>query len=138
MGDIWFAKLNAVLEDVKPQHTIIRHRQDRYLSDRTVPPLDSSSALINGRQICVHVTWVTSSTRNFFTSSRNLSNGCQIFRCFSKEIKYLSQSICVRRHVGQDNQHMLLELICIVLRCSKGKSRGNDTFNSWVVGQVQE
>lgn len=50
-------------------HTIVRHGQDGNLGDRTIAALHSASTLVDGRQISVHVTGITTATRNFFSGS---------------------------------------------------------------------
>ncbi|KAH3668808.1 hypothetical protein OGAPHI_002563 [Ogataea philodendri] len=100
---------------------VVRHGQNRNLGDRSVSTFNTTGSLVNGGQIRVHVTWVTSSTWNFFSGSRNLSQG-----------------VGVRRHVGQDGQNVLLGLVSKVLGGGQGQSWSDDSFNGWVVGQIQE
>jgi len=64
---------------------IIRHCQDRNLCDRTNSSGDSTSSLVDCGQICVHITWITSSTWYFFS-------GCRDF----------SQSVCIRSHISKN------------------------------------
>ena len=52
--------------------TIVGHGQDGDLSDRSVPALDPSSSLVDGRQIGIQVTRVTSTTGHFLSSGRDL------------------------------------------------------------------
>ena len=54
------------------KRTIVGHGKDRNLSDRSVTALHTTSTFVDGRQIGVHVTGVTTTTGHFFTSSRDL------------------------------------------------------------------
>lgn len=51
---------------------VVGHGQDRNLGDGTVPSLNSTSTLVNCRQIGIQVTGVTSSTGNFLPGGGNL------------------------------------------------------------------
>lgn len=53
-------------------YTIVGHREDRNLCDRSIAALYTTCAFVYGRQISVHVTRVSTTTRDFFTSSRHL------------------------------------------------------------------
>jgi hypothetical protein len=117
-------------------HTIIRHGQDGDLGDGSVSTFDTTSSFIDGRQVSVHVachnsvytstsfftrTWITSSSWHFFSGSTDFSQGVRI-----------------RRHVRQDDQHVLLQLISIILGRGKSQTRGNDSLDGRVVGEIQE
>ena len=47
--------------------TVIRHGENRDLRDRPVAAFDSSSSLVDSRQVRVHVTWITAPARDFFS-----------------------------------------------------------------------
>lgn len=53
-------------------HTVIRHGQDGNLSNRPVPALHTARAFVNGRQVCVHISGVATTSRYLFASCRNL------------------------------------------------------------------
>lgn len=95
------------------QQTIVRHSQNRNLSNRTVTALDSPGTFVHGGQVSIHVTGVTTTTGNFFSCSGNLS-----------------KSITVSGKISHDNQNVLLQLVGVVLGGGQGKTRGNDTFDS--------
>lgn len=93
--------------------TIVRHGQDRDLGDRTVTALDTTSSLVDGRQIRVHVTRVTTTTGHLLTSGRHLTKG-----------------ITVGGQVGQNDQDVFLELVGVVLGGGQSKTRCDDTFDA--------
>lgn len=100
---------------------IIRHGQNRQLGDRTIDTFNSTSSLINGRKISIHVTRITSSTGHFFSGSRDFF-----------------QRVSIRRHIGQNCQDMHFSLVGEVFSSGEGQTRSNDSFNSRVIGQVHE
>jgi hypothetical protein len=51
----------------KGSHTVVGHGQDGNLGDGTVPSFYTSSTLVDGGQISVHVTGVTTTTGHFFS-----------------------------------------------------------------------
>lgn len=53
--------------------TVVRHGKNGNLGDRTIAALNTASPFVNCRQISIHVTGVSTTTRNFFTSCRYLS-----------------------------------------------------------------
>lgn len=93
-------------------HTVVRHRQNGNLRDTSVPAFDPTGSLVDRRQIRVHVTGVTASTGNFLSSGRDFT-----------------QRVGVRRHVGQDDENVLLELVRKVLGGREGETRSNDTLD---------
>lgn len=93
--------------------TVIRHSEDRDLSNGSVASFHSTSALVNGGQISVHVTWISSAAWNFFSRCRNLS-----------------ESIAVCCQIGKDDQNMLFQLISVILGCRESKSRCDDTLDA--------
>lgn len=60
-----------------------------------------------------HVSWITTTTWDFFSSSRDLT-----------------KSVCVRGHICQDDQDVLLQLISVVFSSGQSKTRSNDTFDA--------
>jgi hypothetical protein len=94
-------------------HTVVWHRQNRNLGDRSVAALDTAGALVDGRQIGVHVTWVSTSSRHFFSGGGNLT-----------------QRIAVGRQICENDQDMLFELVCVVLGGGEGKAGSDDTFDA--------
>lgn len=92
---------------------VVGHRQDGNLGDGAISSRHTASSFVDGRQISVHVTRETTTTRNFFSSGGNLTKG-----------------IAVGRQVCQDDQNVLLKLVGVVLGCRKGKARGNDTLDT--------
>uniref|UniRef100_A0A2M4D215 Putative secreted protein n=1 Tax=Anopheles darlingi TaxID=43151 RepID=A0A2M4D215_ANODA len=100
---------------------VVRHSQNGDLGDRTVAALDTSGTLVDGGQIGVHVTGETTTSGYLLTGSR-----------------HLTQSLSVRGHVGQDDQHVLLALIGQELGGRQRQTGRNDTLDGRIVGQVQE
>jgi hypothetical protein len=99
----------------------VGHRQDRELSDGTIGATHTTGSLIDGRQIRVHVTWVTTTAWHFFSGGRDLTKG-----------------ISVGGHISENGEHMHLLGVGEVLGGSKGKTRRDDTLNGSIVGQVHE
>lgn len=58
--------------------TVVWHGQDRDLSDRTIPSLYTTCALVQRGQIGIQVAWITSTTWHFFAGSRHLSQCIRI------------------------------------------------------------
>ena len=100
---------------------IVWHGQNWNLGDGTKFSLHSSGSLIDGRQISVHVTWVSSSTWHFFSGGRDFSQG-----------------VGVRSHVGQNGEHVHFFFVSQMLSGSEGKSGGDDSLNCGVVCVVHE
>jgi uncharacterized protein YcfJ len=93
--------------------TIVRHGENGDLGDGAVAALDTTGTLVHGSQISVHVTRVTTATRNLFTSSRDLT-----------------KSVTVGRQIGKNDENVLLELVGVVLGGCKSKTRGDNTFDA--------
>ena len=93
--------------------TVVRHGQNGDLSDGAVTALDTTSSLVDSRQIRVHVTGVTTTTGDFFTSGGDLTEG-----------------IAVGGQVGKNDQDVLLELVGVVFGGGKSKTRSDDTFDA--------
>jgi hypothetical protein len=94
-------------------HTVVGHSQDGNLGDGSVAALYTTSSLIDGGQIRVHVTGVTTSTGHFFSGGGDLT-----------------KSIAVGRQVGKNDQDVLLELVGVILGGGEGKTGCNDTFDA--------
>jgi hypothetical protein len=113
--------MSTRVSTIESNDTVVGHRKNGDLSDGTVTPLDTASAFIDGGQIGVHVTRETTTTRHLLSGSRHLTQG-----------------LSIRRHVGQDDQHVLLALVGEVLGSGQGETRSNDTLDGWVVGEIEE
>src|SRR5216684_2887037 len=48
-------------------HVVARHCEDGHLRDRTLGAVQSASSFIDGSKVSVHVSGVSSSSRNLFT-----------------------------------------------------------------------
>jgi hypothetical protein len=93
--------------------TIVGHSQDRNLGNGPVSPFYTTCSLVDGGQIRVHVTGVTTATGHFFSGCRDLT-----------------ESIAVGGQIGKNDQDMLLELVGVVFGGGKGETRGNDTLDA--------
>jgi hypothetical protein len=93
--------------------TIVRHGENRNLGNGAVTALDTTGTLVHGGQISVHVTRVTTTTRNLLTGGG-----------------HLTKSITVGRQIGKNDEDVLLELVGVVLGGCKGKTRGDNTFDA--------
>mmetsp|Transcript_34359 Transcript_34359/g.77378 ORF Transcript_34359/g.77378 Transcript_34359/m.77378 type:complete len:274 (+) Transcript_34359:236-1057(+) len=100
---------------------IVGHRQDRKLSDGPVSSDHSPGPFVDGGQVRIHVSWITAASWNLLSCSRDLTQG-----------------ICVRGHVGQNNQHVQISFVRQVLRGGQCQTRSNDTLDGGVVCQVEE
>lgn len=100
---------------------IVGHGQNGELGDGTVAAHDATGALVNGRQVGVHVTGVTAATGHFLTGGRDFTQG-----------------IGVGRHIGQNDEHVHVALVGEVLGGGQRETRRDDALNRGVVGQVQE
>jgi hypothetical protein len=100
---------------------VIWHGQNWNLGNRSDLTLDSTSSLIDGGQIGVHVTWVTSSSWYLLSGGRDLSQG-----------------ISIRGHISKNGQHMHLLLVSQMLSGGQGQSWSDDTLNGRIVGVIHE
>mmetsp|Transcript_34043 Transcript_34043/g.50535 ORF Transcript_34043/g.50535 Transcript_34043/m.50535 type:complete len:228 (-) Transcript_34043:1446-2129(-) len=100
---------------------IVRHGKNGQLGNGTVTSNHTSSTFVNCGQICVHVTRVSTTSRNFFTGSRDLTQG-----------------ISIRGHIRKNNQHMQVTLVGQILSGGKRQTGRNNTLNGRIIGQVQE
>merc|ERR1712238_484941 len=87
-------------------NVIIWHRWDWKLSDGTIAAYHTSCTFVDGGKIGVHITRVSTTSRDFFTSSRNLT-----------------KRISIRRHVGKNDKDVQITFISKVL-CGSGARRG--------------
>lgn len=83
--------------------------------------MHTSGSLVDGGEIGVHVTGVTTTSWDFLSGGRDFS-----------------QSVGVLGHIGQNSKHMHLFLVGEELSGGEGESWGDDSLNSGVVGQVDE
>jgi len=97
---------------LKLQHTIVRHGQDRNLCDGAITALNTTSTFVHGSQVSIHVTGVTTTTRNFFSCSGDFTKG-----------------VTVGGKVSHDGQDVLLQLVGVVFGGGQGETRSNDTLN---------
>ena len=74
---------------------------------------DAASSLVDGRQIGVHVAGEAAATGHLLAGSRDLA-----------------QSLGVRGHVGQDDEHVLLTLVGDVLGGRQGDTWRDDALDS--------
>ena len=72
-----------------------------YLSDGSVLSSDSTGSLVDGGEIGIEVTWIRSSSWNFFSGSGDFSEG-----------------VGVGRHISQDDQNVQLSFVGQVLSSS--------------------
>ena len=100
---------------------VVGHGQDRDLGDRAAPPLDPPGALVERREVRVHVARVAAPARHLLAGGRDLAKG-----------------LAVVGHVGQDHEHVHVVLVGEVLGRREGAPRGGDPLDGRVVGEVQE
>lgn len=100
---------------------IVWHGKNGDLSDGTILTVDSTGSLVDGGKIGVHVTWITSSTWDFFSGSGDFS-----------------QSVGIGCHIGQNGQNVHVFLVGKMLSGGKSKSWSNDTLDGWIVSVVHE
>jgi hypothetical protein len=94
-------------------HTVVGHGQNGNLSNGSVAALDTSGALVDGGQIRVHVTRVSTTSGHFFSGCGDLAQG-----------------IAVGGEIGENDQDVLLELVGVVLGGGEGETGGDDALNS--------
>jgi len=99
----------------------VGHGQNGKLSDGTVGSTDTTGSLVDGGEIGVHVTWVTTTSWDFFSGGRDLTKGVR-----------------VGGHISKNGEHMHLLGVGEVLSGGQGKSGSNDSLNGGIVGQVHE
>ena len=99
----------------------VRHRKNGQLCDGTIGTADTTGSLIDGREIRVHVTGVTTTAWHFFSGSRDFT-----------------KSIGVSGHISENGEHMHLLSVGQVLGSGQGETRRDDSLNGGIVGQVHE
>ena len=102
-------------------NTVVGHGENGNLGDGAVATLDTSGTLVDGGQVSVHVSGVTTTTWDLLTGGGDLTKG-----------------ISVGGHVGENNQHVLLQLVRVELGGGEGETGSDDTLDGGVVGEVQE
>ncbi|KAI0564002.1 hypothetical protein FGB62_31g125 [Gracilaria domingensis] len=100
---------------------IVGHGENGQLRDGARAALHAAGTFVDGGQIGVHVTRVSTATRHLLTRGR-----------------HLSKRVSVRAHVGEDDEHVHAALVREVLGGGEGEARRDDTFDGGVVGQVEE
>lgn len=100
---------------------IIGHGQDGNLSNGSVLSSDSTGSLVDGGEIGIEITWIRSSSWDFFSGGGDFSEG-----------------IRVGRHISQDDQDVQFSLVSQILSSGKSKTWGNNSFDGWVLSQVKE
>ena len=60
------------------RNIIVRHGQDGNLRNGAVTSVDTTGPLVDGGQVRVHVTGVTTSTGNFFSGRGDFSKGIAV------------------------------------------------------------
>jgi hypothetical protein len=100
---------------------VVGHGENGKLGDGTVLSSDSTGSLVDGGEISVHITRVSSSTWDFFSGGRDFSQG-----------------VGVGRHVSENNQHVHFFFVSQVLSSGESKSGSDNSFDGGIVGQVHE
>lgn len=116
--------VNFSATEDKQLPTVVGHGQDGDLGDGTISTLDSTSSLVEGSQIGVEITRVTSSTWHLLSCSRDFSQSIGI-----TDVSGVLKCVNSPGHVGHDNKHVLLELVGKVLCSSQSQTRSNNTLN---------
>src|SRR6267143_1999227 len=97
------------------------HGENRHLCDRALATVKSSCSFVYRAQVCVHVAWISSASRDLFSGCRNLS-----------------ESFRIVRHVGENDEDVGSEFDCEILSGGQCESRGQDSFDGGIVGEVDE
>ena len=100
---------------------IVRHGEDRQLRDGALAALDAAGALVDGREVGVHVSRESSATRHLFARGRDLA-----------------KRLAVVGHVGEDHENLQILLEREVLGDRECGLRRQETLDRGVVGEVQE
>ncbi len=100
---------------------VLRHGQDRELRDRSILPLDAAGALVDLRQVGVHVAGVAAAAGHLLAGGR-----------------HLAQRLAVVGHVGEDDQHVHAVLERQELGRGQSHARDGDALYHRIVGQVDE
>ena len=100
---------------------IFRHGQNRNHCDTAVFAFQSSGSFIKRSQVGIHISWISATTRYFFSRSRNFT-----------------QCIRVVCDIGHDNQHMHSFFKSKIFCSSQSHTRSSDTFYCGVVCQIDK
>ena len=113
---------------------VVGHGQNGNLSDRATASAHTTGALVDRRQIGVHVAGVTAATGHSSRAADTYAAAKLESGMLQKDAAHLTQGIGVRRHVCEDDQHVLLALVGKVLGGGERQTRGDDALNGGVVG----
>ena len=100
---------------------VFRHGQNRDLGNRALLAYHTARPFVHAGQVGVQVAGISTAARDFLTGSG-----------------HFTQSFCIVGNIREDNQHVHALLISQILCSSQCHTRGSDTFNSRVIGQVHE
>ena len=100
---------------------VVGHREDGELRDGTGAALNAAGALVDGRQVRVHVAGVGAAAGHLLARRADLA-----------------QRVGVGRHVRQDHEHVHLALVGQVLGRREREARRDDALDGRVVGEVHE
>src|SRR5450759_868155 len=100
---------------------VVGHGEDRHLGDGALPALDPARALVQAREVGVHVSGIAAPSGNLLAGRGDLAQG-----------------LAVVRHVGQDDQHLHVVLERQELGHGERAPRGDDALDRRVLGQVHE
>src|SRR5881398_4264488 len=93
------------------------HSKNRHLGDRSFTTVKSSSSFVDRTQIGIHVSWISSASRNFFSGCRNFS-----------------ESFCIVCHVGEYDENVGSELDREILSGCQCESWSQDSLDGGIVG----
>lgn len=122
--------------------TVVGHGEDGDLGDGAAASLNPAGSLIDGCQVGVHVSGETSASWHFLSGCGHLVAGSNhiIISSFlqrfgvtvseSERAADLSERLCVRAHIGEDDKHVLLTLIGQVLGRRQCQAGGDDPLDS--------
>ena len=100
---------------------ILRHGKDRDHSDRSVLSVLTACTLIHSSKVSIHITRISTTSRNFLT-------GCG----------YLTKSICIVCNICKDNKYVHSLFESKELRCGKCHLRSSNTLYSRVICKVHK
>ena len=102
-------------------NVVAGHGQDRDLGHRALAALDDTGALVQAGQIGIQVAGEALAARDLALGGRELAQG-----------------LAVACHIGQDDQHVLVQVKGQILGHGQRGTGGNDTLNDGVIGQIQQ
>ena len=100
---------------------IAGHRQDRDLRHRALAALDDAGPLIQAGQIGIQVAGEALSAGDLALGGREFAQG-----------------LAVACHIGQDDQHIFIQVKRQILGHRQRGTRGDDTLDDRVIGKVQQ